>query len=97
MLIGEILPTFGKVYINGYDLAKNFSSARSYLGYCPQFDYLNDYLSVKQTFELFCELRGVEAANVPIIVENLILLFRLHEIEHKIIKNIRYLSYFCLY
>ena len=91
MLIGEIFPTFGKVYINGYDLANSFSLARKHLGYCPQFDYLNDYLSVKQTFELFCELRGIKSIHVPLIVENLISLFRLNEFEHKIIKNIRYL------
>ena len=91
MLIGEIFPTFGKVYINGYDLVNSFSLARKHLGYCPQFDYLNDYLSVKQTFELFCELRGIKSIHVPLIVENLISLFRLNEFEHKIIKNIRYL------
>ena len=94
MLIGEIFPTFGKVYINGYDLVNSFSLARKHLGYCPQMSSklsLNDYLSVKQTFELFCELRGIKSIHVPLIVENLISLFRLNDFEHKIIKNIRYL------
>ena len=53
IMIGELNASSGSVYINGYDLNADYSKARQNLGYCPQFDYLPDYLTVSETLKLF--------------------------------------------
>jgi ABC-type multidrug transport system ATPase subunit len=90
MLIGELNSTTGNVYINGHDIINDYSKARQYLGYCPQFDYLNDYLTVEETLKLFCQLRGLQASNILEIIKDIMLVFKLIEIRQKIIRNIRF-------
>lgn len=34
-LTNDIVPTDGRVYISGYDIAKSFNKARKMIGYCP--------------------------------------------------------------
>ena len=92
MLIGELNSTNGNVYINGHDILNEYSKARQYLGYCPQFDYLNDYLTVEETLKLFCQLRGLQATNILEIIKDLMLVFKLNKLRNKIIKNIRFVN-----
>ncbi len=49
ILTGEIKATSGKSYINGYDIKTDRSKALRNLGFCPQFDCLPEYLTVKHT------------------------------------------------
>ena len=51
ILTGEIKATSGKSYINGFDITTERSKALHNLGFCPQFDCLPEYLSVKHTLE----------------------------------------------
>ena len=88
MLIGEINSTKGKVFIDGFDLYHNFASARQSLGYCPQFDYLPEYLTVQQCFELFADLRGLTVETIPNVLDDLIKVFTLEEHRHKLINNL---------
>lgn len=89
MLIGELKTTSGNVYIDGHDMIDNFSQAKKHLGYCPQFDYLHEYLTVQETFELFAQLRGIEAQHIENNIEDLMLVFKLNDLRNKIVKNIR--------
>ena len=60
MLTGEIRPSAGTAYINGYDmLGSSSSSSRQSLAFCPQFDYLADFLTVSETLAFYAGLRGL--------------------------------------
>jgi ABC-type multidrug transport system ATPase subunit len=88
MLTGEIEPTSGKAFINGYDISKNKSEARSNLGFCPQFDILPEYLTVRQTFDLVAGLRGLEIASIDKILNELIQVFKLGEFNDKLVQDL---------
>ncbi len=90
ILTGELKATSGQAYINGYNILKERSQARRSLGFCPQFDYLPEYLSVKETFELYCGLRGLDKVMVPKIIDDMTKVFKLNEMSKKMVQNLRY-------
>ncbi|KAI8802332.1 hypothetical protein BJ742DRAFT_833197 [Cladochytrium replicatum] len=59
LLTGTLAPSFGSALIEGVPIADR-ARASSMIGYCPQFDFLFPYLTVKQTFELFAVIKGVQ-------------------------------------
>ena len=89
MLIGDLTPTQGEVFINGFSLSRNFSKARQNLGYCPQFDYLPEYLTVKECLELFIDLKGLSPVEMSVVFDDLINVFMLTEFKDKQIKKLR--------
>lgn len=40
-------------------MLKNYFIFRTQIGYCPQFDALFDYLTVKEHLELYARIKGV--------------------------------------
>ena len=47
ILTGEIDATSGNAVINGFDINKSRFNAIRNLGFCPQYDYLPEYLTYK--------------------------------------------------
>ncbi len=88
ILTGEISPSMGKTYVNGYDLRQNMLKARQNLAFCPQFDYLPEFLTVKDTLWFFCGLRGLERKTIPKVVKSLMQIFKLEEFENKLVQKL---------
>ncbi|XAR68503.1 Maltose-transporting ATPase [Bertholletia excelsa] len=59
MLSGEERPTDGTAYIFGNDISSNPKAAHQHIGYCPQFDALLEFLTVKEHLELYARIKGV--------------------------------------
>lgn len=89
MMVGETKSTFGSVFVNGYEMKSNLRKARKKLGFCPQFDYLSEYLTVEQTLILFCQLKGILDKNVQSIIDEFMVVFKLTELKDKIVQNLR--------
>ena len=90
ILTGEIDATSGNAVINGFDINKSRFNAIRNLGFCPQYDYLPEYLTVKQTLKLFSNLRGLEDYLISTIVNEMINVFKLNEFSNKLVQNLRY-------
>ena len=90
MLTGEIGATSGQAFINNFDIVAEKSKARRSLGFCPQFDYLPEYLTVEETFQLFADLRGLDTNEIKYILNDLLQVFKLHEFSNKFVQNLRY-------
>ena len=88
MLIGEIKPTSGDAFINGYNIGHDKSKARRNLGFCPQFDVLPEYLTVRNTFDLVAGLRGLERSSVAKSIDELIKVFKLNEFNDKLVQKL---------
>jgi ABC-2 type transport system ATP-binding protein len=58
VLTGQLIPTEGTVRINGQDVISDPASARSAIGYVPEFPDLYDYLSAREMITFVTELRG---------------------------------------
>lgn len=53
MITGMIAETTGSIKIFGLDTANQLDEIRKFLGYCPQYDFLYDDLTVWEHFDLF--------------------------------------------
>lgn len=59
MLCGEILPSDGCAHVSGYDVVTEINNARTYMGYCPQFDALWENLTAREHLELYAAVKGI--------------------------------------
>ena len=84
-LTGEVVPTHGKVHINGYNVLDRIelSKARKFIGYCPQFDALFNGLSVREHLEFYSWIKGVLPEIRSDVVQRKMEQMDLLEYEHK--------------
>jgi len=83
MLTGEVGPTAGEAYINGYKIPSQMSQARQFIGYCPQFDALLENLTSREHLELYAAIKGIPADKREALIEK-----QLHDLNLKQFENI---------
>ena len=64
----EILPTFGKIYIDNKEINEDFDKVRSLIGYCPQFDAIFESLTVYENIEFYGIIKGAKKDKIESIV-----------------------------
>ncbi|KAL4488927.1 hypothetical protein ABPG72_005714 [Tetrahymena utriculariae] len=84
ILSGEINQTSGECHINGYDVSKELSQARTHIGYCPQFDALIENLTAREHLELYAAIKGIPFELRERLVKQKIVEMDLTEFEHKL-------------
>lgn len=84
----ELRASEGSVLVNGVDLTKELWKKDIDLGFCPQFDYLPDFLTVKEILCLFANLRGIPSSQIQGIVADFIEIFKLTEFSNKFSQNL---------
>jgi len=87
LIVGELLPTSGNAYFNQTSLNDSITQFQSQIGYCPQFDALNDFLTGSEMLYLFARLRGIPAKKIEPQVDNLISMIGLSKYANKTIKT----------
>ena len=85
MLTGDLTPTTGSALVNGFDVRAKLSSARSEIGYCPQFDGILDSLTGRQHLELFARLRGYHGQRLQEMVESTLTQLQLVEYGGRVV------------
>lgn len=83
MLTGEIPMTHGTVSINGADVYSQLSTARHFMGYCPQYDGLIGVLTGREHLIMYARLHGITAGDIPLIVDSLLRRMGLLELQNK--------------
>ncbi|KAG9506280.1 hypothetical protein J7337_003262 [Fusarium musae] len=58
MMRGEVRPDYGNIYIKGVDMQKDTRAGRQSIGYCPQFDAL-DQITVRQQLAFYARVKGI--------------------------------------
>uniref|UniRef100_A0A4W5LI12 ABC transporter domain-containing protein n=1 Tax=Hucho hucho TaxID=62062 RepID=A0A4W5LI12_9TELE len=69
MLTGDISISGGEAFLNGYSIRTEMRDVHQNMGYCPQFDALNDLLTGREHLEFYARLRGVPENEVPMVAE----------------------------
>ena len=64
----EILPTYGKIYIDNKEINEDFDKVRSLIGYCPQFDAIFESLTVYENLEFYGLIKGAQKDKIKSIV-----------------------------
>ena len=68
MLTGDSPINGGGAHVAGYSVEESRLEARQNMGYCPQFDALDDFITGRQTLELYARLRGVPEGAIKTLV-----------------------------
>ena len=67
----EILPTYGKIYIDNKEINEEFDKVRTLIGYCPQFDAIFESLTVYENLEFYGLIKGAKKDKINSIIEAL--------------------------
>ncbi|XP_013856462.1 ATP-binding cassette sub-family A member 1, partial [Austrofundulus limnaeus] len=59
MLTGDTPITHGEAFLNHHSVQREMERVHQLMGYCPQFDAINDLLTGLEHLELYARLRGV--------------------------------------
>ncbi|XP_050431314.1 phospholipid-transporting ATPase ABCA3-like isoform X2 [Adelges cooleyi] len=87
VLTGDTFPSNGDAAIQTdrvYKLSSSFRQYMSMIGYCPQFDALNDQLTAKETLRLMAILRGISPNNAKKHVDKWIKDLGLEEYKNRL-------------
>ena len=80
----EISPTNGSIYVNGIDTYNNFDKICTLVGYCPQYEAIFNYLTVKENLEFYARIKGVKIKYLDQLVNAMITEMSLEEYKNKI-------------
>uniref|UniRef100_A0A8D0GPA7 P-type phospholipid transporter n=1 Tax=Sphenodon punctatus TaxID=8508 RepID=A0A8D0GPA7_SPHPU len=69
MLTGDTMVTLGEAFLKGHSVLNNLQSVHQNMGYCPQFDAINDLLTGREHLEFYCRLRGVPEEEIPRVAQ----------------------------
>ncbi|XP_053160051.1 phospholipid-transporting ATPase ABCA7 isoform X2 [Hemicordylus capensis] len=68
MLTGDAEVTSGKAFLKGYSVLDDLQAVHQNLGYCPQFDAINNLLTGREHLAFYCRLRGIPENEIPTVV-----------------------------
>uniref|UniRef100_A0A3B5A5W3 P-type phospholipid transporter n=1 Tax=Stegastes partitus TaxID=144197 RepID=A0A3B5A5W3_9TELE len=69
MLTGDTLVTSGEAFLAGKSILREIDEVHQKMGYCPQFDAINELLTGREHLELYAVLRGVPEKEVCDVAE----------------------------
>ncbi|KAM7366215.1 hypothetical protein PAMP_015674 [Pampus punctatissimus] len=69
MLTGDIPVSGGEAFLNGYSIRTEMRDVHQNMGYCPQFDAIDDLLNGREHLEFYARLRGVPEKEVTMVAE----------------------------
>uniref|UniRef100_A0A8C4NQE0 P-type phospholipid transporter n=1 Tax=Dicentrarchus labrax TaxID=13489 RepID=A0A8C4NQE0_DICLA len=69
MLTGDSVVTSGEAYLAGKSVNTEIDEVHQNMGYCPQFDAINDLLTGREHLEFYAILRGVPEKEVCEVAE----------------------------
>uniref|UniRef100_A0A8C6P4U4 P-type phospholipid transporter n=1 Tax=Nothobranchius furzeri TaxID=105023 RepID=A0A8C6P4U4_NOTFU len=64
MLTGDIDVTSGEATVSGYSILTNILNVHQNMGYCPQFDAIDELLTGREHLHLYARLRGVPESEI---------------------------------
>ncbi|XP_061690398.1 phospholipid-transporting ATPase ABCA1-like isoform X3 [Syngnathoides biaculeatus] len=69
MLTGDTTVTSGEAFLAGKSILRELDQVHQNMGYCPQFDAVNELLTGREHLELYAILRGVPGEEVCDVAE----------------------------
>lgn len=88
MMCGLLKPTFGEAYVNGLDLQKAPSEARSHIGYMAQKFSLYGDLSVKQNLDFFSGIYNIQGRMRSKMISQMIEIFNFQNYLNESARNL---------
>lgn len=86
-LSGDIVPTKGDVWLNGYSLAGDPNSALKYFGWCPQFDALIGNITGREQLTMYARIKGLDERVIPETVQAFIQMLDLDRYANRVVSG----------
>ncbi|XP_041357912.1 phospholipid-transporting ATPase ABCA1-like isoform X2 [Gigantopelta aegis] len=67
MLTGDESVTEGSAFVQNYSILKDMVKVRQQMGYCPQFDALDNLLTGREHLEFYARIRGVPTHEIKTV------------------------------
>jgi len=67
MITGDESISDGDAYLNGISIKSNIKRFQKHLGYCPQFDAVDEYLTGKEALYIYAKLIGINEIQKAIV------------------------------
>ena len=83
ILTGDQQPSDGSAQLGGFDVVQNPYDVRKLIGYCPQFDALQEYLTGREHLYLYARIKCVPEESLAAFVENMVVKLGLSEYADK--------------
>ena len=87
MIAGLLKPTFGRVIVNGHDLAQHPEAAKASLGFIPDRPYIYEKLTAGEFLRFHAGLYGIDGNGVEQRVREMLDLFELGRWEHELVES----------
>ncbi len=72
VLTGDIYPTKGTASLDGFDVLSQPYEVRQRIGYCPQFDALQEFLTAREHLELYARIKCVPEDKLKAFVDRML-------------------------
>ncbi|KAG7216739.1 hypothetical protein INR49_021122 [Caranx melampygus] len=69
MLTGDINVTSGEASVSGHSILTNILDVHQNMGYCPQFDAIDELLTGREHLHMYARLRGVPESEISRVAE----------------------------
>ncbi|EMS16346.1 ABC transporter, putative [Entamoeba histolytica HM-3:IMSS] len=87
IITGQHIPSHGRIFMGGVDLASDLSYVRSQIGLCPQHDVIFPVLTGREHLRFYGSLKGLKGYTLEQEVENLLDLVSLTKAGDKQVGN----------
>jgi ABC-type multidrug transport system ATPase subunit len=71
-LSGDIKPTSGDAFITGNSVLSELAAAQKQIGYCPQYNPLQDFMTAREHLHLYASLKGVPSQDIATVITELV-------------------------
>lgn len=88
ILTGMLEASSGHASIMGYDVQTQTGQARDNLGFCPQFDILFDFLTVREHLVLFGIMKGVKRSLLEGEIDEILTILNITEKKNSLSKTL---------
>nr|XP_051692166.1 ATP-binding cassette sub-family A member 17 isoform X7 [Oryctolagus cuniculus] len=72
MLAGEKPITSGEAFVRGISISSDLERVRKWIGYCPQFDALLNFMTGRETLVMYSRIRGIPECHISTCVDQIL-------------------------
>ncbi|XP_062036907.1 ATP-binding cassette sub-family A member 17-like [Lepus europaeus] len=87
MLAGEKPVTSGEAFVRGVSISSDLERVRKWIGYCPQFDALLNFMTGRETLVMYSRIRGIPERHISTCVDQILEDLVLHMDADKLVKT----------
>ncbi|KAL1779811.1 ATP-binding cassette sub-family A member 17 isoform X1 [Sigmodon hispidus] len=72
MLTGEQPISSGDAFIKGFSVKSDLLKVRQWIGYCPEFDALLNFMTGRETLAMYARIRGIPESHIKTCVDQIL-------------------------